>query len=143
MPKTNTSTANKTKSADKKDAEAVAEFLRNLDHPLKDEILAVRKIISQANSNLTEHIKWNAPSFCFAGEDRITFNLHNKSFIRLIFHCGAKKTRLEDRLIQDDSGFLTWASSDRAIAIFTNMEDVKSKENQLLATVNKWLAASC
>jgi uncharacterized protein YdhG (YjbR/CyaY superfamily) len=54
----------------------VEEFMNNLEHPLKKEIEEVRKIIQSANNQLTEHIKWKAPSFCYHQEDRVTFNLH-------------------------------------------------------------------
>ena len=50
-------------------------YLDQLDHPLKPEILKIREIIFSANPDLTEHIKWNAPSFCLDGEDKITFNI--------------------------------------------------------------------
>ena len=44
--------------------ELVVEFLNNLEHPLKNEIEEVRKIILSVDEQITEHIKWNAPSFC-------------------------------------------------------------------------------
>lgn len=72
----------------------VVEFFNNLEHPLKKEIEEVRKIILSTNESITEHIKWNAPSFCFNNEDRVTFNLQGKGFFRLVFHCGAKVTQL-------------------------------------------------
>lgn len=42
-------------------------WLEELQHPLKQEILEMRDIILDANKNLTEHIKWNAPSYCING----------------------------------------------------------------------------
>lgn len=45
--------------------EQVALFLKELEHPLKDEIEEVRKIILSAADDITEQIKWNAPSFCY------------------------------------------------------------------------------
>jgi flagellar motor switch protein FliG len=63
----------------------VVEYMNNLEHPLKKEIEEVRKIILSANKQITEHIKWNAPSFCFNNEDRVAFNLHGKGYFRLGF----------------------------------------------------------
>src|SRR5262249_33098972 len=42
---------------------AAVAFLRELDHPLKKEIEAVRKIILCVSPAIREGIKWNAPSF--------------------------------------------------------------------------------
>jgi hypothetical protein len=45
----------------------VDRFLRDLDHPLKEEIVAVRDIILGADKEITEHIKWNAPASATKG----------------------------------------------------------------------------
>src|SRR5262245_41223578 len=42
---------------------AVIAFLRELDHPLKQEVEAVRQIILGVSPEIREGIKWNAPSF--------------------------------------------------------------------------------
>jgi hypothetical protein len=68
----------------------VVDYMNNLEHPLKKEIEEVRKIILSANNQFTEHIKWNAPSFCINNEDRVTFNLQGKGYFRLIFLRGSK-----------------------------------------------------
>lgn len=121
--------------------EQVVEFMNNLEHPLKEEITEIRKIILETNSNITEKIKWNAPSFCVDGYDRITFNLHGKGFFRLIFHCGAKVKDGSPNtpIFIDNSGILDWVTNDRAIAKFTNMDDVKDKENDLREVINQWI----
>ena len=119
----------------------VAEFMNNLEHPFKEEIEEVRNIILSTDERITERIKWNAPSFCYDGEDRIAFNLHGKGFIRLVFHCGAKaKDRNTNKLlIEDTSGILEWKEVDRAMIHFTNKNDIKAKEEQLREIITKWL----
>ena len=123
----------------------VVQFLEQLEHPLKNEIQTVRAIILNADKQLTEQIKWNAPSFCYNGEDRITFNLKGDDAFRLIFHCGARvKIRPQKgRLFTDTTGLLNWVTDDRATATFTDLNDVQKKENALIAVVNKWLEAAC
>lgn len=132
------------KSTAKSGHEQVVQYLNNLDHPFKKEIEVVRRIILDANNQLTEHIKWNAPSFCFNGEDRITFNLHGNGFFRLVFHCGAKvkDSAKGSPLFEDTTGLLEWSSGDRAVAKFTDIDDVKEKEDRLAAVVTKWLEAT-
>ncbi|TQR19910.1 DUF1801 domain-containing protein [Psychrobacillus vulpis] len=123
----------------------VIEFMNNLDHPLKEEIEEVRKIILNANIIISEHIKWNAPSYHIEGEDRITFNLHGKGFFRLIFHCGSKVKDNVDvqHLIDDTTGILEWVAHDRAIAKFTSINDVKAKEQELKKVITIWLEITC
>jgi hypothetical protein len=119
----------------------VVEYMNNLEHPLKKEIEEVRKIILSANKLITEHIKWNAPSFCFQNEDRVTFNLHGKGYFQLVFHCGAKvKDNIGKGPIFDDTtGLLNWVAGDRAIVKFTDMNDVKAKKEKLVVVITKWI----
>ena len=50
--------------------------MEGLDHPLKQQIEQLRAAILGSNERITEHGKWNAPSFRYASEDRVTFRLH-------------------------------------------------------------------
>ncbi|KOP80082.1 hypothetical protein AN957_23400 [Cytobacillus solani] len=115
--------------------------MNNLVHPLKEEIEEVRKIILSTDDKITEHIKWNDPSFCYEGEDRITFNLNGKGFIRLIFHCGAKvkERKTNEPLISDPSGVLEWIAADRVMMKFTDKNDIKAKEEKLKEVITMWL----
>lgn len=119
----------------------VVEFLNNLEHPLKKEIEEVRTIILNVNEHITEHIKWNAPSFCFNNEDRITFNLQGKGFFRLIFHCGAKKKDRQEPgpLFEDATGLMDWVSGDRAIVKIAGMNDVEANREKLGEVVARWI----
>ncbi|MDQ0112386.1 DUF1801 domain-containing protein [Paenibacillus harenae] len=121
--------------------ELVDEFMDTLEHPLKDAIVVVRRLILKVNENITEHIKWNAPSFCVNNEDRITFNLQGKGFFRLVFHTGAKAKQNTDikPLIEDPTGLLEWVATDRAIIKLMNLNDVELKKNDLVKVVAKWV----
>jgi Domain of unknown function (DU1801) len=124
--------------------EQVIEFLHKLEHPLKNEIVEVRNIILQSNELLSEHIKWNAPSFCYNNEDRITFNLHGKGYFQLVFHCGAKVKADKGKtpLFEDSTGLLNWVTGDRATVKFTDMKDVQAKKDKLAEVITKWLEAA-
>ena len=63
----------------------VNEWFKELDHPLKKELNAVRKIIIAADPKLNERIKWAAPSFYYL-EDLVTFNHRNTNQVHLVFH---------------------------------------------------------
>ncbi|QOT11149.1 DUF1801 domain-containing protein [Paenibacillus sp. JNUCC32] len=121
--------------------EQVEEYLQQLEHPLKKEIEEVRSFILSVDDRITEHIKWNAPSFCVQGEDRITLNLQGKGFIRLIFHCGAKVKDhdIKGTLTEDAAGLLEWASHDRAIVKIVDTDDLEQKKEQLKAVIARWI----
>ena len=71
----------------------VDRFMGKLDHPLKEGIEQLRAAILGSNDQITEHIKWNAPSFRYAGEDRVTFRLYPEHRVQLVFHRGPKVKR--------------------------------------------------
>lgn len=116
-------------------------YLENLDHPLKSEFLKIREMVFKANPNLSEQIKWNAPSFCLNGEDKITFNLPpKKDSLQLVFHRGVKKKELpKEKLINDDSGLLKWVTNDRAVIRFTSMQEILENETKFIDIIQKWL----
>ena len=45
--------------------EEVDRFMETLDHPFKDEIQRLRVAILASDDRISEHVKWNAPSFVF------------------------------------------------------------------------------
>ncbi len=124
--------------------EQVATFLEALEHPLKAEIEAVRSIILEANAQLTEKIKWKAPSFCVNDADRITFNLHGHDRFMLIFHCGSQVTPYANNgpLFEDDTRRLKWVSGDRATITFRSMDDVIGMKRDLTQVINRWIQAT-
>ena len=121
----------------------VKSYLDELDHPLKDAILEMRKIVLSADKSITEHIKWNAPSFCVDGDDRITMKLFPPKEIQLVFHRGTEKKVLPKKhLIADDAGLLKWVTNDRAIVGFVNLKDLKSRGAILKDVIKSWIEAS-
>lgn len=118
---------------------AVDQFIQTLEHPFKDEIVKVREIILGADENITEHIKWNAPSFCYQGDDRITFRLHPPKNIQLIFHRGAKVKDSTVFSFDDSTGIIQWITKDRGTVTFENMEDIEEHKEDLKNLVKEWM----
>ncbi|MCC3371555.1 DUF1801 domain-containing protein [Cohnella sp. REN36] len=119
----------------------VEAFLETLEHPFKAEIENLRALILQSREGISERIKWNAPSFCVGGDDRITMNLQGKGFFRLIFHCGAKvrKPAPIAPIVDDPAGLLEWASNDRAILKVTGSADLEAKQASIADLVRRWI----
>ena len=128
-----------TKSSDEKVDVGIAK----LKHPLANVVKALRRIILSTNKEIGEEIKWNAPTFFYAGEMTpsdpkeykrylIVFNLYQKDCIRIVFPSGAK--------VKDTSGFLEGDYADgRRLAMFHSMKEVKAKEKILQQVIKKWL----
>ena len=123
--------------------EKVDAYLKSLKHPLVDVVTALRRIILGIDREIGEEIKWNAPTFFYAGKMApsdpkeykryiVVFNLHRKDCIRLVFPSGAS--------VKDKSGLLEGDYADgRRLAVFSNMADVKSRRASLEAVIKRWL----
>ena len=120
----------------------VDEFLDSLDEDKKAQVLKLREWILSCSSGLTEHIKWNAPSYVYEGEDRITFSLLNKqNVVKLVLRMGA--TRKEDKkgkpVLNDKFSLIEWASNIRGYITFTDLDDVVSREKAVKQLIIEWL----
>jgi hypothetical protein len=123
--------------------EKVDAYMGRLKHPLSEVVQDLRQIILSTNREIGEEIKWNAPTFFYAGKMKptnpkeyrryiVVFNLFKQDCIRLIFPSGAK--------VKDASGLLEGDYADgRRVAMFYSPKDVKSNEKALRAVITKWL----
>lgn len=121
----------------------IEEFLNDLDSEKRLQVDVLRDLILKTGPELKEHLKWNAPSYVFEGEDRITFNLMNKQgVVNLILHMGA--TRKEDKkgapIMRDESGLIEWSSDIRGMVAFSTIEDVNSNVLNLRRIIKNWLS---
>ena len=128
----------------KTNAEVVADFMQNLDHPLLDVIEALRQLIASTDKQIGEEIKWNAPTFFYTGEMKpfdpkeykniiVVFNFFKKDEIRVVFPKGAK--------VNDTSGLLQGDYADgRRLAMFSSVSDVEAKAAALQKVIRDWLA---
>jgi hypothetical protein len=131
------------RAAVKAGAADVPAFLLKLVHARKDDVERVRAIVLGADRNLTERVKWNAPSFCYAGDDRITFRLQPGDRVQLVFHRGAKvRSDADSFVFEDASGLIQWASSDRGVVTFESADEVERCAPKLRKLVKAWLKAT-
>jgi hypothetical protein len=121
--------------------QSVTAFLETLQHTRKAEINRVRNIILGAHPDLTEKIKWNAPSFGLDEDDRITFRLQPGNKVDLIFHRGVARKDNEFSFA-DETGLLKFVAPDRAVLIFSDAADIEGKAEQLRWLVRAWIAAT-
>lgn len=124
------------------DREQVTRFIAALEPALGHTVETIRQLILGTDPEIGERIKWNHPSFYYAGEVKdfdpktyareiAVFNLH-KGRILLVFPSGAK--------IDDPSGLLEGDYKDgRRIILFKDAEDVAAKKAALQQVVKEWV----
>jgi uncharacterized protein YdhG (YjbR/CyaY superfamily) len=108
-------------------AEQVNEFMAKLDHPFKAEVQMIREIIKNVDNDITEQIKWKAPSFSYKGEYLVTFNLWEKKKIHLVFHNPAI-SKVKSKLLEGDY-------EHRRMTYFSDENDIKAKKKALEKTL--------
>jgi len=129
-----------TKASEPKKVDA---YMSRLKHPLAKVVEDLRQIILSTDEEIGEEIKWNAPTFFYAGKMKptnpkeyrryiVVFNLFKQDCIRFVFPSGAK--------VKDASGLLQGDYADgRRLAMFYSSKDVKSKAKALRAVITQWL----
>lgn len=110
------------------DAEKVAEYMEQTEHPLKKEIEALRKIIKSADPAIKERIKWNAPSY-YAKEDIVTFNLRTNDHVHLVWH--------HSKIESFSSPVLEGDLKGRRMSYFKNMKQVNENKEEIRSILKK------
>jgi uncharacterized protein YdhG (YjbR/CyaY superfamily) len=101
----------------------VDEFMDRLDHPFKAEVEMVREIIKNVNKDISEQIKWKAPTFSYRGEYLVTFNLWEKEHIHLVFH-NPMISKVKSELLEGDYDH-------RRMTYFSDRNDILAKKSAL------------
>jgi len=119
----------------------VDEFLNDLNEDRRQQVEALRTIIKNVNSDLTEHIKWNSPSYIFDGEDRITFNMHYPDQTMVLIHMGAtrKENKKVDPIMKDTTGLIKWNSDIRGTLAFSGLDDIANSQADITKVLSTWL----
>ena len=113
------------------DAEQVAAYFSQLEHPLKAELELTRQII-RIHPKISERIKWNAPSYHVNGTDLLTFNPRLKTRVHLVFH-HISITKIESVLLEGDY-------KDRRMMYFSNTEEVRARQTELERIIRESVA---
>jgi len=119
----------------------VDEFLNDLTEDRRQQVEALRSIIKSVNSELTEHIKWNSPSYILDGEDRITFNMHYPDQTMVLIHMGAirKENKKADPIMNDTTGLIKWNSDIRGTLAFSSLDDITNSQADITKVLLAWL----
>jgi hypothetical protein len=106
----------------------VDDWFARYDHPLKEAMLEVRRIILE-DERMTETIKWQSPTFMYKG-NMASFNPRTKAHVSLMFHTGASIPGAFPRLVGGgDTG--------RYMKLFS-LDEVEEASAELSAIVDAW-----
>ncbi|MEO8635914.1 MAG: DUF1801 domain-containing protein [Gemmatimonadales bacterium] len=125
---------------------AVDAFLRDLDHPLKSAVEAIRAAILGVSPSIGEEIKWKSPSFHLK-DHFATINVGRRTKARstdhilVILHRGAKPNaaRPAGKAIRDPNGLLEWLATDRGVLMFQSLAEVEANREALQDIVLQWI----
>ncbi len=117
----------------------IEEYRAGLDAGQLAVVDFLRQIAMESAKNVTEHIKWNAPSFGIEGSDRITLASDPKGQIRVVLHRGAK--------VLDTSGFafaapddlVKWPAADRGVMTFADAAALDARIDDVRDIFARWL----
>jgi hypothetical protein len=104
----------------------VEAWFRELDHPLKDAMLRVRKIVLATDKRVTEAIKWKSPTFMFEG-NLASIDPRSKKHVNLMFHKGAALAGKHPQL-EGGAGTVRYMR-------FADSKDVTGKRRDLEAAI--------
>jgi hypothetical protein len=116
---------------DNRNADVDAWFA-SYTNPQKDLVQAVREVVLGADPRVTEAIKWQAPTFMYAG-NIASFYPKATKHVSLMFHQGAS--------LPDPNGLLEGSGDTSRVAKFTDAQDLAGKADALRALIRAWIAA--
>ncbi|MGD8684383.1 MAG: DUF1801 domain-containing protein [Chloroflexota bacterium] len=107
----------------------VSAWLAELEHPLKDVILAVRSVILEADERISETIKWKSPTFMHQG-NLASIDPKARKHVAVLFHRGAEIPG-HHPLLQGEGKLARYAR-------FADMASVEAGREELVAVVRAW-----
>jgi len=109
--------------------EAVDAYMARLEYPMKAEVEATRATIKSIDRDITEEVKWNAPSFSYKGAYLVTFNLRDPRRILLVFHHPAIARITSDWLEGDYPA--------RRLAYLAGMDELHARKGELISIIQR------
>lgn len=119
----------------------VVAWLDRQDEATRRGVGRLRDIVRSVDARWTETIKWNAPSFALAGEDRVTLGVERGGGWRVVLHRGAG-VRDDGFAFDDPSGLADWPAPDRGVVRLRDLSEVEDRAEALAGLIHRWVAAT-
>ena len=120
----------------------VEAWLDAADAPVRAMVGRLRGLALAAHPDTSERIKWNAPSICVGGDDRITMGIEAKGGVRAVLHRGAKVKDTAGFVFADPDGLARWPAVDRGVLSFASDDDIIARTPAIAALFRRWLEAT-
>lgn len=120
----------------------VEAYLTASTHPRLAEVRALRAALLEAMPDLTERVKWNAPSLGPDGTDRLTFRLQPGDRVELVLHRGTANRPEDGFTFDDPDGLVAWAAPDRGVISVRDAADLDDRLTLIVATCRRWVDAT-
>lgn len=111
---------------------AVDTWFKTYDNPQAQLVQQVRSLVLDASPEVTEAIKWQAPTFMYRG-NIASFYPKTKQHVSLMFHQGAS--------LPDPDGLLEGRGDTSRVAKFLDADDLAAKADALQALIRAWVSA--
>ena len=111
---------------------AVDEWFETYDNPQASLVQEVRLLILNASPEVTESIKWQAPTFAYRG-NIASFYPKSKKHASLMFHQGAA--------LPDPTRLLEGSGDTSRVAKFVDADDLAAKADALQDLIRAWVSA--
>jgi hypothetical protein len=108
----------------------VEAWFADLEHPLKDVMLLVRRTVLASDRRVEECIKWKSPTFTYRG-NIASIDPKAKAHVNLMFHQGARLPGSHPHL-EGGGGTVRYLR-------FADRADVKAKRAALEAAIAAWI----
>lgn len=119
---------------------AVAAYMLALNHPLKRDLEAVRRIILGVSPNIREGIKWKVPSFRTSKEYFATLHPRSTESVQVILHLGAKVRPNQGSIaVADPKRLMKWLGQDRCLITLGKGPDIPKNRAAFSAIVRDWI----
>ena len=123
----------------------IEEFIQQLDPVIAELVYSLREIILETSDEISEHIKWNSPSFYYNGEmkafdaktykrDLLVINC-NRGKILLVFPTGNAIAHNTQEILEGNY------EDGRKIVTIKNKLDLEQKTTALRDVMLQWLNA--
>ena len=104
--------------------QSIEQYLAGFEHPLLEAITEVRQIFAAHSPEITEEVKWNAPTFRYRGEYLVTIHVKALDRVMLIFH-NSVTPEVSSELLEGHY------ADGRRMAYFANIDEVREKRAAL------------
>ena len=121
---------------------SVPAYLEALDPASRVIVDRLRHLASSAADDVTEQIKWNAPSFGIDDDDRITLGTDPKGCVRIILHRGVKPKDASGFHFDAPDALVIWAAPDRGVITVCSDEYLSQNEDGIADIFARWLEAT-